>query len=312
LEIRNVNPEKIKPGTVNPREDLKDLDELSENIRYRQELGQRPIYTPLMVREIEDEIFDYEVIDGKRRLQASLMIRLPEVPIVLDTEFEDEKDLKIASLISNEFREDFNWIEKAKAYKELSDLGMTHEEIGKRVGLSRSRVTKYINTYEKWIALKGAPAHILEMETTTEIVNKCPEEDIPELVEYVKKNEISRDEIRKVLYALKNFYATLNVLEEYDRELYDELYKKYYPHRFRPEVLSIYDDEKKLRNPSETFPTIDVIIPIDKYPTLESAEAYVRSRRGEVIQRVTKDGWLVHVVKFTLNELEDKFRKVTE
>jgi hypothetical protein len=76
--------------------------------------------------------------------------------------------------------------------------------------------------------------------------------------------------------------------------------------------MAIYNNERKLRNPSETFPLVEMIIAIDKYPTQESAEAFARGRQGELIQRVIKDGWLVNVVKYTKEELEYKFRKVTE
>jgi len=302
-----VNPEKIKSGTINPRQDLGDLSSLQNSMGVRQRAGKRAVIIPLMVKEIEDEIFDYEVIDGKRRLQSALSIQIPKVPIVLETEFESPIDLLVMSLLSNDFRKEFSWLEKAQSYKSLHDQGLTFKEIGEMVELSESRVARYVSTYNKWISFKLTSTSVLEMETTYEVVNKCPEEDVPELVEYIAKNEISMHDTRKILYNLNRFCSDQELLKDFDEVLYEELQKKYYPHRFNPSILSVYDDERKIR--TAKMPLIERIIDIENYPTKDSATKYARERQGEVIKRITKDGWLVRVVPFTEREIKVKFHK---
>ena len=264
-----------------------------------------------MVRKIEDdENFDYEVIDGKRRLQASLMNRLTEIPIVLDTEFEDKKDLMVASLISNGFREDFSWLEKADGYKKLHDLGMTHEEIGKKVGLSRTRVTEYINTYEKWVDTECRLTDMLEMETTKEILNKCPEEDIPDLIKYVQENEVSVRDTRKILFVLRNFYVSLEVLKDFNPELHDELVNVYYPHRFNPKAIALYEKEKLLRTGDARL--VDRFLDVKEFPTEESAKAFATKYHGELIGRVTADGWQVAIIPYTKAVVRYKLKELVE
>lgn len=125
--------DKIKRNEEQPRYefDKEPLEELSESIK------QFGVLQPLIVMPEGDY---YKVVAGERRLRASVMAGLKEVPVII-REF-DDKSLLQAALIENIQRENLSEIECAKAYKRLSeDYNMTQEEISKGVGKSRSSIT---------------------------------------------------------------------------------------------------------------------------------------------------------------------------
>lgn len=128
-----LDVDKIRRNEEQPRYEFEKeaLEELSESIK------QFGILQPLVV--MPDGEY-YKVVAGERRLRASIMAGLREVPVII-REF-DDKSLLQAALIENIQREDLSEIECAKAYKKLSeDYNMTQEEISKGVGKSRSAIT---------------------------------------------------------------------------------------------------------------------------------------------------------------------------
>lgn len=127
--LRNIDVDLI---TANPDQPRKYFDEdiLRELARSIEELG---VLQPLMVRPMGNRYF---LIAGERRLRASIMAGLKEVPcIVVDvTDFEADK----ISIIENVQREDLNPIEEARAYRNLiENYGMFQDEVGDILGKSR-------------------------------------------------------------------------------------------------------------------------------------------------------------------------------
>src|SRR3989338_6337135 len=103
------------------------------------------ILQPLLVQEVTRG--NYELIAGERRLRASKMLGLPEVPVVIRSVNEQEK-LELA-LIENIQRQDLNAIEEAIAFHALIDeFGLTHEEVARRVGKSRPVISNTIRLLE--------------------------------------------------------------------------------------------------------------------------------------------------------------------
>lgn len=139
-----VEVERIKPNPFQPRKSFDEaaLASLAESIR------QYGVLQPLTVtrREIErpgEGIFtEYELIAGERRLRASKLAGLREVPVVIRTaEDSDRVKLELA-IIENLQREDLNPLDRAKAFRRLADeFGLQHKEIGVRVGKSREYVS---------------------------------------------------------------------------------------------------------------------------------------------------------------------------
>lgn len=139
-----VEVDRIKPNPFQPRKTFDEaaLTSLSESIR------QYGVLQPLVVtrKEIErpgEGIFvEYELISGERRLRASKLAGVQQVPVVIrSSEDTDRMKLELA-IIENLQREDLNAIDRAKAFRRLADeFGLKHGEIGTRVGKSREYVS---------------------------------------------------------------------------------------------------------------------------------------------------------------------------
>lgn len=122
----------ISPNPYQPRKEFSDekLNELAESIRIH------GVIQPLLVREYQGK---YQLIAGERRLRASKLVGLTEVPIVI-RDMSDQVMMEVA-LVENLQREDLNPIEEAEAYRRLmEEFKITQDEIAKRVGRSRPAI----------------------------------------------------------------------------------------------------------------------------------------------------------------------------
>jgi ParB family chromosome partitioning protein len=134
--VREVPVGDIDPNPLQPRAqfDQGKIAELSESIRVN------GIIQPLIVRRHGDR---FQLVAGERRLRASRLAGLAQVPVVIQ-DFADDQLLQLA-LIENIQREDLNPIETARALERLAtDLGLTHEEIAHRTGKDRVSITNLI------------------------------------------------------------------------------------------------------------------------------------------------------------------------
>ncbi len=108
-----------------------DLEDLLQSIK------EHGILQPLLVTRKDDG--SYELIAGERRFRCAKMLGMKSVPAVVRTATEQQK-LELA-LIENIQRSNLNAIEEARAFNSFVELfGLTQDEIGKRVGKSRSYV----------------------------------------------------------------------------------------------------------------------------------------------------------------------------
>jgi ParB family chromosome partitioning protein len=129
-----VDIESIRPNPKQPRS-IFDDSELSELAASIKEIG---ILQPPVVRKVGEN--QYELIMGERRLRASKLAGLSRIPVII-RETSDNELLREA-LIENIHRSNLNALEEAAAYNQmLSDFGLTHDELAKRVGKSRPVIT---------------------------------------------------------------------------------------------------------------------------------------------------------------------------
>lgn len=129
--------EQIETNPYQPRTDFdKDaLQELADSIL------EQGIIQPLTVRKLSDST--YQLISGERRLQASKIVGLKEVPAFIRVA-NDEQMMEMA-LIENIQRADLNSIEIAIAYNRLmKECKLTLEKVGEKVGKNRSTVNNYL------------------------------------------------------------------------------------------------------------------------------------------------------------------------
>jgi ParB family chromosome partitioning protein len=127
----------IRPNPNQPRArfDPEALDALASSIETS------GVIQPLLVRPLPDG--GYELIAGERRWRAAQQAGLAKVPAVVRDSAEPER-LQTA-LIENMVREDLNPVEEARACAMLvEDLGLSKEELGRRVGRSRPSVSNLI------------------------------------------------------------------------------------------------------------------------------------------------------------------------
>jgi ParB family chromosome partitioning protein len=139
--LREIPTGLISPNPNQPRRDFDDdaLLALAESVKAR------GILQPVVVRPLADG--RYELIAGERRLRAAVIAGLGVVPAVVRATDETER-LELA-LIENMARQDLNAIEEARACATLvDDLGITKEEVGRRVGRSRVAVSNLIRLLE--------------------------------------------------------------------------------------------------------------------------------------------------------------------
>lgn len=112
-------------------------DELRELAASIQEHG---IIQPLVLLKRAGEEKKFSLIAGERRLKAAKMAGMETVPAILREV--TNRDQLIVALIENVQRSDLNPLEEASAYQKLSRVfELSHEEIGQRVGKSRTTVT---------------------------------------------------------------------------------------------------------------------------------------------------------------------------
>ena len=147
-EITNVKISELRSNPYQPRQVFKQeaLQELSDSIK------EHGVFQPIIIKK---SIKGYEIIAGERRVKASQMAGLDEIPAII-RDFTDEEMMEIA-LLENLQRENLNPIEESRAYKKLIEtLNITQEELAKRVGKSRSYITNMIG-------LQTLPAPIQDM-----------------------------------------------------------------------------------------------------------------------------------------------------
>jgi len=140
-ELRELPVELIKPNPSQPRTNFEPeaLAALAASIEAS------GVVQPLLVRPLPDG--SYELVAGERRWRAAQQAGLEKVPAVIRDQAEAER--LQAALIENMVREDLNPVEEAKACAALvEDLGLTKEELAKRVGRSRPAVSNLIRILE--------------------------------------------------------------------------------------------------------------------------------------------------------------------
>ena len=129
--------------SANPHQPRRTFDEekLKELAASIKEHG---IIQPLVLSSQEaGEEQKYALIAGERRLRAAHLAGLKTVPAVLREA--DGQDHLLLALIENVQRADLNPLETASAYQSLAvEFSLSHEEIGKRVGKSRTAVTNIL------------------------------------------------------------------------------------------------------------------------------------------------------------------------
>ncbi len=131
-KIIYVPTDQVKPNPFQPREDFdsQSLEELTQSIK------EKGVIQPVLVRRRGDQ---YELIAGERRLRATKVLGLKEIPVIVK-DVQDRDSLEI-SLIENIQRQSLNPIEEAHAYQYLMEkFQVTQEKISAVLGKARTTI----------------------------------------------------------------------------------------------------------------------------------------------------------------------------
>ena len=154
--IIDIPVDLIEANPMQPRQvfDHEGLEELIESIKVH------GIIQPVIVTKTDN---GYELIAGERRLRSAKVIGLNTVPGIVREAKEQEK-VELA-IIENLQRKNRNPIERAVAYEKLMDeFNLSQEEVGKKLGVSRSVVANTV----RFIELPGEVQRALGNEKITE------------------------------------------------------------------------------------------------------------------------------------------------
>ncbi len=142
-----VEVDKIVPNPFQPRREFDEmkLRELAESVRMYGIL--QPLTVTRKEIEREDGTFytEYELIAGERRLRASKLAGLSQVPVIIREGEDSEQEKLELAIIENLQREDLNAVDRALAFRQLADVfGLSHSQVAKKVGRSREYVSNSI------------------------------------------------------------------------------------------------------------------------------------------------------------------------
>ena len=190
-DVVEVKLDELRSNPYQPRRtfDQEKLKELADSIK---EFG---VLEPIIIKK---SIHGYEIVAGERRKKACEIAGLETIPAIIK-DFSDEDMMQIA-LLENIQREDLNAIEEAEAYSKLvKTLGITQDELAKRLGKSRSHVTNMLGLLKLPDNVKADVLSGLLSMGHAKVLSKIEDEEtINSLVDKIKKDRLSVRELESL------------------------------------------------------------------------------------------------------------------
>ncbi len=226
-----VEVEKIVPNPFQPRREFDEqkLIELSESVRMYGIL--QPLTVTRKEIEREDGTFytEYELIAGERRLRASKLAGLSQVPVIIREGEDSEQEKLELAIIENLQREDLNSVDRALAFRQLADVfGLSHTQVARKVGRSR----EYVSNSIRLLALPDYMLRALRLAEMTEghartllMLNDRPEEQDVVFREILLK-KLSVREVERIVRKIATDKVRKKHPGEFDAELI-EIEKKF-------------------------------------------------------------------------------------
>jgi len=138
-----VSTDKIKPNPFQPRRDFDEarLEELADSIKQYGVLQPLTVSRVEVIKEDGGLMTEYELIAGERRLRASKLAGVTQVPVIIRVGDTALMKLELA-ILENLQREDLNSVDRARAFFRLTnEFKFTHAEVAKKMGKSREHVS---------------------------------------------------------------------------------------------------------------------------------------------------------------------------
>ncbi|MGR3810612.1 ParB/RepB/Spo0J family partition protein [Jiulongibacter sp. NS-SX5] len=211
--VKPVKVSSIKTNPYQPRTefDQEALDELAESIKIH------GIIQPLTLREAENG--SYELISGERRLRASKLAGLDEVPAYIRN-VDDQRSLEMA-LIENIQRENLNAIEVALSFQRMiDDCGLKQSELGERVGKNRTTVNNYLRLLQLPAPIQSAiTLGKITMGQARPLITIEDEDFQLELLQKIMNEGLSARKVEELLKEANKTDGSFSPLETYREDM---------------------------------------------------------------------------------------------
>ena len=148
--VREVPIEFLRANPFQPRHSFRaeDLEDLANSIR------EKGILQPIVVRPVEGQDNNFEIVAGERRWRAAQAAQLHHVPVIVK-DLSDAESLEIA-IIENVQRADLNAVEEAAGYERLmQQFDYTQDKLSKLIGKSRSHVANTLRLLSLPVSVRG-------------------------------------------------------------------------------------------------------------------------------------------------------------
>lgn len=207
-KITYIPIENIRPNPYQPRRnfEMSSLEELCKSIK---EYG---VIQPINVRKTSSNY--YELVSGERRLRASIMAGLKEIPaIIVDV---NEDDLAIMALIENLQREDLGYMEEAEGYRNLiKEHGLTQEELAQKIGKSQSTIANKIRLLRLSPMVKKILADHNLTERHARALLKLPDEQLQlKVLQKVCEKDLNVKKTEELVQKVLDKYANPKAQEQ--------------------------------------------------------------------------------------------------
>ncbi len=139
-----IELEKVSPNPYQPRRefDQEALRSLAESIRMYGVLQPLVVTRKEVFHEGGGMTVEYELVSGERRLRASKLAGLSQVPALIRSTHDDAQLKLEMAIIENLQREDLNPVDRARSFERLAkEFGLKQAQIAEKVGKSREYVS---------------------------------------------------------------------------------------------------------------------------------------------------------------------------
>tara|TARA_B100000902_G_scaffold31410_1_gene37616 strand:+ start:3253 stop:4116 length:864 start_codon:yes stop_codon:yes gene_type:complete len=215
--IQYINLELITTNPFQPRTNFsnKELNELTDSIK---EYG---LIQPITVRKINN--LEYELISGERRLQASKLAGLTQIPVFIKN-INTNQMLEVA-LVENIQRQDLDPIEIALSLQKLTEeYSINQEKLGKKIGKNRSTISNYLRLLKlDPIIQAGLRDKIITMGHAKAIINIVDKKKQITLYKNIIQHNYS---VRETEIIVKNSNISENKSSKYNPKILSTYFRK--------------------------------------------------------------------------------------
>lgn len=193
-DINLIQTEKLLPNPYQPRHRFESEDMLS----LANSIKENGVLQPLLIRRVNNSNY-FEVVAGERRLRASILAGLDEVPCIeLDCDYGQSA---VYSILENVQRADLTFFEEASAIGQLMNhFGMTQAQISKALGKSQSTLSNKVRLLNLPVDVR----YFIEKEGLTErharaLLRLEDEKDIWSALNIIKEKSLNVEQTERLI-----------------------------------------------------------------------------------------------------------------